>query len=414
MQQNKISQYFQKDGRAEGYYDAAAAGAGASEGGLLADPRMDPRARKLSTSSRGGQYSPHPSPYGASRPLASASPRLDYRDTRDPARTFTSSPRGRPDAREYRRALADETLSILRTGVVRVRLADEAGGGAQDFDIGAAVDASVRATEFLADDDPLLQNWEELSQADAERDDESDRDGDESMALRLRLPTNFGIFNRTTLSAARELRQQHPSRLTRIGVLNFASATKPGGGFMNGAEAQEESIARSSALYESLISPQGQQFYELHKNLRTDGFYTHAMIYSPGVVVFRDDDGVLIEPYTVDVVTSPAVNAGVVRQKLDLEEVDRVIEREMAERMARILWLFQSRGCRHLVLGSFGTGVFQNNIAMVASTWAELLALPHSKFFAVFERVEFAVLGNATFDEFRAAFEAKLMDLQPK
>ena len=39
-----------------------------------------------------------------------------------------------------------------------------------------------------------------------------------------------------------------PSPDRKIGVLNFASAKKPGGGFLTGAQAQEESIARSSTI----------------------------------------------------------------------------------------------------------------------------------------------------------------------
>ena len=47
-----------------------------------------------------------------------------------------------------------------------------------------------------------------------------------------------------------------------IGVLNFASAKNPGGGFLNGAMAQEESIAASSGLYETLL--QHKTYYEVN------------------------------------------------------------------------------------------------------------------------------------------------------
>ena len=38
-----------------------------------------------------------------------------------------------------------------------------------------------------------------------------------------------------------------------VAALNFASAKNPGGGFLGGSQAQEESLARSSALYASLM-----------------------------------------------------------------------------------------------------------------------------------------------------------------
>ncbi|GJE94710.1 hypothetical protein PsYK624_108810 [Phanerochaete sordida] len=193
----------------------------------------------------------------------------------------------------------------------------------------------------------------------------------------------------------------------RIGVLNFASATKPGGGFINGAQAQEESIARSSTLYPTLKTKQAEQFYQLHKRDQKAGFYSHAIIYSPDVVVFRDDEGNWPPPLTVDVLTSAAVNAGQVRQKFGSLVDEKKIEKDMRERMGRILYLFERRGVRHIVLGSFGTGVFQNNIELVANIWADLLFEKDSRFLRSFDRVVFAVLGDETFQTFEEVFSVR-------
>lgn len=82
------------------------------------------------------------------------------------------------------------------------------------------------------------------------------------------------------------------------------------------------------------------------------------MIYSPRVVFFRDDLGNWKSPIEVDIVTSPAVNAGVVRRYLrEIGSTDETrLDAAMKERMTRILYLFERQGVRNLVLGSFGTG----------------------------------------------------------
>jgi uncharacterized protein (TIGR02452 family) len=196
-------------------------------------------------------------------------------------------------------------------------------------------------------------------------------------------------------------------------VLNFASAKKPGGGFLRGARAQEESIARSSTLYPTLKTDTAQQFYTLHKRDPQGGYYSHAMIYSPGVLLLRDDRGGWTAPTEVDILTSPAVNAGVARKTLYSmlapNSVEGRIETTMRERMARILFLFEQQAVQDVVLGSFGTGVFKNDVGMVARIWADLLAVNDARFKCSFDRVIFAILGKPTFDEFKTVFIQQAM-----
>jgi uncharacterized protein (TIGR02452 family) len=117
--------------------------------------------------------------------------------------------------------------------------------------------------------------------------------------------TVFEVVNETTLSGiARVLSLgQGP-----VAALNFASAKNPGGGFLNGSHAQEESLARSSALHASQM--RAWDFYERHR-ASSSLLYSDAMILSPGCPIFRDDDGKLLdEPRMAAFITSAAPNAG--------------------------------------------------------------------------------------------------------
>ncbi|KAI0067635.1 hypothetical protein BV25DRAFT_1819025 [Artomyces pyxidatus] len=227
----------------------------------------------------------------------------------------------------------------------------------------------------------------------------------------------------TTIAAARALFDEvNPSwssapfyTVTRVGVLNFASAKKPGGGFKSGAQAQEESIARSSTLYPSLMTDKAQQFYALSRKkdplgLRRSTYYTHAMIYSSNILVFRDDAGGWVQPHAIDVITCAAVNAGEARREDEYKEDPQYGEADivhtMRERMARILFLFEKEGVRDIVLGSFGTGVFRNDVSAVANNWAALLVVDGARFRGSFDRVVFAIIGRETFDTFKAVIES--------
>jgi uncharacterized protein (TIGR02452 family) len=124
------------------------------------------------------------------------------------------------------------------------------------------------------------------------------------------LETKFRVENETSLQGAARLARLET--FTKIGVLNFASAKNPGGGFLKGSQAQEESLARSSGLYQSLL--RCPEYYEFNRNSRSL-LYSNHIIYSPGCPVFRTDDGTLLdEPYCVDFITSPAPNLGAIER----------------------------------------------------------------------------------------------------
>lgn len=133
------------------------------------------------------------------------------------------------------------------------------------------------------------------------------------------------------------------------------------------------------------------------------------MIYSPRVVFFRDDAGEWTDPMEADIVVSAAVNADVARRYVTNGD-ETPIALAMKERMARILFLFEKKGMRHLVLGSFGTGVFRNKVDVVASLWAELLTVDGARFKNSFDSITFAVLDDKTFVVFEEKFQQRTKD----
>src|SRR3569623_189973 len=73
-------------------------------------------------------------------------------------------------------------------------------------------------------------------------------------------PTRIEVVNASTLEAVRGLVDEGH----QTAALNFASAKNPGGGFLTGAQAQEESLARASGLYAMLL---GDYIYVDHRDL---------------------------------------------------------------------------------------------------------------------------------------------------
>lgn len=174
----------------------------------------------------------------------------------------------------------------------------------------------------------------------------------------------------------------------KIGVLNFASAKNPGGGFMTGAQAQEESLCYSSLLYDSLTSEEGNKFYSMNAIHKLPD-YTDAMIYSPNVPFIRDSKLKNVPFVTVNVLTSPAINRGVLAKRDDTRKGLKEYDLEMKQRMFKILYEFKKKECRTLILGAFGCGVFDNDPFTIARNWYELINL--DVFEGCFDKIVFAV-----------------------
>lgn len=184
-----------------------------------------------------------------------------------------------------------------------------------------------------------------------------------------------------------------------VAVLNFASAKHPGGGFLNGSQAQEESLARSSALHASLL--RAVEFYERHRS-SPSLLYSDAMIYSPDCPVFRDDEGQLLdEPLLASFITIAAPNAGAAgdNRPEELPLIPGVFHR----RAEYVLALAAFQGCQRVVLGAWGCGVFRNDPEVVASAFANHLR--HGAWAGRFERVVFSVLDTSPGRTTLAAFE---------
>jgi uncharacterized protein (TIGR02452 family) len=209
----------------------------------------------------------------------------------------------------------------------------------------------------------------------------------------LTLPAQTGlprvdVTNESTLEAARRLGGD-------VACLVFASARNPGGGFRNGAQAQEESIARASALYPCLLA--AGDFYRYHR-AHDDLAYSDRVIYSPAVPVFRDDKGTLLpEPYPVSFLTAAAPNRGAILRNQP-ERADGIAE-ALLRRAVRVLRVAATHGHRRLVLGAWGCGVFGNDPTTVAEAFR--VALRDNRYF---DHVVFAVLDRQRGTPVLAAF----------
>ncbi|KAA8783186.1 TIGR02452 family protein [Paenibacillus amylolyticus] len=295
-------------------------------------------------------------------------------------------------SRSGRSRIAHQTLDILEEGVY-VNGYDRAVHIKKDME--QAIQSSVLyRPSALSQLGEQLRNGvrieEKASSAGNQQEDS------ESMASQGN-PAQIEVTSETTLAAAARLTLEEGR--TEVVCLNFASAKNPGGGFLGGSQAQEESLARATGLYPCIA--QMTEMYEYNRKQHTC-LYSDHMIYSTDVPVIRDDrDRLLDQYYTASFITAPAVNAGVVKERK--EATDAEIKSVMKQRIRYILEVAAVQGHRTIVLGAFGCGVFRNEPAQVASYFAEVL---HEEGYRnYFDHIVFAIYdrsaGQQTLETFK-------------
>ena len=117
--------------------------------------------------------------------------------------------------------------------------------------------------------------------------------------------------------------------------------------------------------------------------------------------IIKDEAGEPLDaPTLASMITAPAVNTGVVlrQEPANIEWIEPVLKR----RMEMVLALCLKHNHKTLVLGAWGCGVFQNDPAVVAGMFKELLL---GKYKNQFERVVFAIYARN--DRFILPFQAE-------
>ena len=222
----------------------------------------------------------------------------------------------------------------------------------------------------------------------------------------FREPVRVRVSQKRSFEAAAHYRGQGAC------VLNFASSTNPGGGVVTGASAQEESLCRCSTLFPCLNTRElWDGFYQPHRDAH-DPLHNDDCVYTPDIVVFRDDGTMQLLPedrrFRVDVLTCAAPNLrnnpsngynpgdGQAGPDISREELRRLLEK----RVRRILNLAAEKGARVLILGAFGCGAFRNPPEVVAGAMRRTL----EDYRLCFETVEFAVFCPPGHEENYRAF----------
>ena len=214
----------------------------------------------------------------------------------------------------------------------------------------------------------------------------------EKEKLEKRENCTFSISNGDSFSVPTEI------------VLNFASATRAGGGYTTGANAQEEALCRQSTLFSSISSRKASEMYNFNRQNPTPA-YSDYMLISPCVEVFRDVRmNFLSKPFKTAVITSPAPNLSRNRASFTRDSLHKT----MTDKIRKLLTAAAYHGFHSITLGAWGCGVFGHNPADMAAYFREVLI--DENYCEFFDSVVFAILDKTKSSPNYTAFEKTFSD----
>jgi len=215
---------------------------------------------------------------------------------------------------------------------------------------------------------------------------------------------SYSVVNADSFTLAREIAANNPGE--EVMVLNLANPVHIGGGVRRGAKAQEEDLCRQSTLLLALEGEDASRYYEYNRSLHTRNG-SDAVIIIPWVEVFKDADYNYLDQTTVvSVLTcaAPILDPGVRYDKKKYRNM-------MYHRIEGILVASAVNGYRHLVLGAFGCGAFNNDAAIVSDIFYDVIKnfrLDGCGVDNFFKSIDFAVLTKPgktyNYDEFARNF----------
>lgn len=179
-----------------------------------------------------------------------------------------------------------------------------------------------------------------------------------------------------------------------LAVLNFASFKNPGGMFLKGSSAQEESLCMSSTLYNVL--KRHENFYIENRKMLNRGLYLDRALYSPRIAFIKNP----AIAYHCDVITCAAPNKGAAMRNGVSEQENTIA---LTDRIRFILNICNYKEIDTVILGAYGCGVFKQDpyeVAMIFKNEINFMDL------IMVNRIIFAIPGGKNLEAFKEVFSS--------